>query len=328
MIRVLGPRKCRQYISPTPNPDLQKLIYETQFEFCKPCQTAQDPKAVAGIINELQAKIPLGCLGDYAILCPQANLVGVTEAGTESYAGERGVGAIFLSADLPPSLNLRDMLAHEVTHSIIIQLLRGQEPAFFALTGLPKGDSSGIWTQRPNEVMTEYLCLALFEQPLDPGMVGLYGQPAPYLVEMLRDWARNLIGDQAQNPVAIVEGYDIRLTIDSPEAAVNGVGQTLAVAPVIRSGRTFLPFRFLGEALGAIVTWNDVTRRAVYEQDGRVVQVEPGNSLAWVNGVPTTLDVVPYIEQDRTMAPLRFIAEAFGFDVAWQGETRSIHITK
>ena len=47
----------------------------------------------------------------------------------------------------------------------------------------------------------------------------------------------------------------IILTIDNPSAYINGKKATLDVPPVIRGGRTFVPLRFIGEAIGCTVEW-------------------------------------------------------------------------
>lgn len=48
----------------------------------------------------------------------------------------------------------------------------------------------------------------------------------------------------------------IVLTIGQKTAQVGGESRILDVAPSLIAGRTFLPLRFVGESLGANVTWN------------------------------------------------------------------------
>ncbi|MCE5223591.1 hypothetical protein LLG10_05300 [bacterium] len=50
-------------------------------------------------------------------------------------------------------------------------------------------------------------------------------------------------------------GLQIILTVDSPSAYINGKKTTLEIPPVIRSGRTFVPLRFIGETIGCTVEW-------------------------------------------------------------------------
>lgn len=53
-----------------------------------------------------------------------------------------------------------------------------------------------------------------------------------------------------------------------------------------------------------------------------------GNGSATVDGVSTELDSAPVIINDRTMVPLRFISENFGFNVDWDGNTQTVTINK
>lgn len=57
-----------------------------------------------------------------------------------------------------------------------------------------------------------------------------------------------------------------------------------------------------------------------------VLQVD--NPVAMVNGVPHQLDVAPFIDQGRTLVPLRFIGEQLGADIAWDGVERRVAYTR
>lgn len=59
---------------------------------------------------------------------------------------------------------------------------------------------------------------------------------------------------------AVREGTTIELRIGSRQAFVSGRPVTLDVPPMIVRGRTMVPLRFVGEALGAQVDWDAATR--------------------------------------------------------------------
>lgn len=67
-------------------------------------------------------------------------------------------------------------------------------------------------------------------------------------------------GDQRQI-AATVPGREVVMTIDDPQALVNGVPVLLDVAPIIRADRTLIPLRFLSEALSAEVAYSAPDRR-------------------------------------------------------------------
>jgi hypothetical protein len=90
---------------------------------------------------------------------------------------------------------------------------------------------------------------------------------------------------------------------------------------------TFVPLRFIGEALGSSVQWNDALKVVFLERGTRQLQLTIGSKLAIVDGEIVELLEAPRIVNGRTMVPIRFISEAFGADVQWDPETRGVSIT-
>ena len=54
------------------------------------------------------------------------------------------------------------------------------------------------------------------------------------------------------------------------------------------------------------------------------VKVVIGQKAASIDGAPVTMDVAPVIKDGRTMVPVRFIGEAFGAAVSWDGAVRMV----
>ena len=59
-----------------------------------------------------------------------------------------------------------------------------------------------------------------------------------------------------------------------------------------------------------------------------VIKMQVGNFKATVDGKTVIMDVAPKIENQRTLVPLRFIAEAFGAEVEWDPKTQGITIVR
>ncbi len=57
------------------------------------------------------------------------------------------------------------------------------------------------------------------------------------------------------------------------------------------------------------------------------VKMTIGDTNGYVNGEAKALDAPPIIRQDRTMLPVRFVAESLGATVAWDGATSTATIT-
>jgi surface protein len=112
---------------------------------------------------------------------------------------------------------------------------------------------------------------------------------------------------------------------------INGVPLEMDVPPIVLHGRTLVPLRAIVEALGAEVEWlhGEVV---ISLPDGTVIFTEIGNDLIVVHRPDNTydfffVDVPPLLYQDRTMLPVRILAEIAGFEVDWDNDTRSVIIT-
>ncbi|SFH80280.1 Copper amine oxidase N-terminal domain-containing protein [Tindallia magadiensis] len=59
--------------------------------------------------------------------------------------------------------------------------------------------------------------------------------------------------------------------------------------------------------------------------ESTTIQLHPNNTTATINGEEVILDVAPYLSDDnRTLTPLRFIAEALGAEVTWDPVSSSV----
>ena len=96
--------------------------------------------------------------------------------------------------------------------------------------------------------------------------------------------------------------------------------------PIIQNERTLVPIRFVAEALGYDVDWNEKDNTAVID-DGKIV-LYIGTNKAKINGKSVTLDVASTVVRDRTMVPLRVIAETLDCSVDWIGETKTVLINQ
>jgi len=78
---------------------------------------------------------------------------------------------------------------------------------------------------------------------------------------------------------------------------------------------------------GAKVDWDGDTETVTGTKDSTIVILAIGSTSPTINGEVVTIDQPGVIVDGRTLAPLRFVAEAFGGDVAWDGDTQTASIT-
>lgn len=115
--------------------------------------------------------------------------------------------------------------------------------------------------------------------------------------------------------------------------AANGVtikvdGKTLStdVEPEIESGRTLVPIRFIAEALGAKVTWDNSNKQVNILSSDKDITLKIESNTAKVNNKSVTLDVPAKIKSGRTLIPLRFVSENLGAEVNWVSSTKTVTV--
>lgn len=98
--------------------------------------------------------------------------------------------------------------------------------------------------------------------------------------------------------------------------------------PVINDARVYLPFRSLFETLGAEVEWDQSSGIISAVKDGREVEFI-GNQPSVVIKENNTSRIVntsaaPYIENGKTMIPVRFAGEALGYNIGWDSTNKTV----
>jgi hypothetical protein len=98
-------------------------------------------------------------------------------------------------------------------------------------------------------------------------------------------------------------------------------------APMISNSRTFVPVRFLGNALGVNdndIVWDNNSRTATLKGMNEL-KLTIGRKTITVNNKETTIDVAPMVvAPGRTMLPARYVAEGLGFTVDWDDQNRLV----
>lgn len=131
---------------------------------------------------------------------------------------------------------------------------------------------------------------------------------------------------------AAEDDFVMTLQIGNPMMYVNGVEKEidpgLGTTPLLIDDRTMLPIRAVVEELGGAVIWDEETQTVLLAYQNDIIALAIGNSTAFLNEQPVVLDAVPVLINDRTMLPIRFIAEGFHFNVEWNDEEQIVTIRK
>ncbi|HEY4439145.1 MAG TPA: copper amine oxidase N-terminal domain-containing protein [Candidatus Elarobacter sp.] len=105
---------------------------------------------------------------------------------------------------------------------------------------------------------------------------------------------------------------------------VNGSTINLNPPPTERAGRVFVPLRGVFENLGATVVYANGTINA--SGRGHTVSLHIGSTQATVDGQQQNLDVAPFIIGASTYVPLRFVSQALGATVNYDGNNNVVAI--
>lgn len=124
--------------------------------------------------------------------------------------------------------------------------------------------------------------------------------------------------------------------LHTAQVDVNGSLVETPFVPYIFKGRTFVPIREITESMGARVEWDQKTKSATISLDNQKVQLKIDSQIVYVNGdkqniqAENTPKFAKYSRpsaETKTMVPLRFLSEAFGFDVQWDQSDRKVTIS-
>ncbi|WP_025027117.1 stalk domain-containing protein [Caldalkalibacillus mannanilyticus] len=95
---------------------------------------------------------------------------------------------------------------------------------------------------------------------------------------------------------------------------------------IIKNNSTMVPLRAIFEELGATIEWNAAEKTVVAVKDDRHISLKIGDSTAMINGEKIQLSTPAQIIGGRTLVPLRFVSEALGAKVSWDGATKTVYI--
>lgn len=137
---------------------------------------------------------------------------------------------------------------------------------------------------------------------------------------------------------AMIQKYDsddyfatMSVTIGEPNLVIDGVEIPIddsGSVAYVENGRTMMPVRGIAEAIGAEVDYDGDSRIVTVENEDTMIAMRIGDNEMEVNGQPVMLLTAPEIKEDRTMLPVRDVAEALDCEVEWQQETQTATFTR
>ncbi len=129
---------------------------------------------------------------------------------------------------------------------------------------------------------------------------------------------------------APIRRAEAAVSFDTPICLrVNDIYLKMDTEPFLYKGTTFVPIRFVSEALGADeVSWDAAKKTAVLRDGGTTIRLPVGKKLAYINGTQISVGESVRLVNDRTYVPVRFVAENLDCKVFWDSASYTVEIEK
>lgn len=119
----------------------------------------------------------------------------------------------------------------------------------------------------------------------------------------------------------------IKMKINDVNYSINGEGKKMDAKPFIKNDRTLVPLRFIVEAIGGEVNWDNDNRLVTVNSKGKTIELPIDSRTIKIDGKDVNIDQAAIIKGDRTFVPIRFIAENLDMVVNYINDTREIEIS-
>ncbi len=137
-------------------------------------------------------------------------------------------------------------------------------------------------------------------------------------------WVYALQTPGAPAPAA---GATVRFLVGQSSYYAGDRPVAMDAAPFISGGRLLAPVRYLADALGAQTVWDGASQTVTISKGGVVVELVIGSTSLLVNNVSEQMDAAPVITGGRTYLPARYVAEAMGYQVAWDASSGTVTLS-
>lgn len=132
------------------------------------------------------------------------------------------------------------------------------------------------------------------------------------------------IGQAASNKTILVSMNGANVSVTQVPIIMDGQVINTEFPSFVHTNRTLVPVRFVSEHYGAKVGWDQKTQTAIVTYGDKEGRFTLDSNIAIINGEKRILDkyAIPRLatfknESPRTMIPLAFMTDIFGYEVGW-----------
>ena len=113
------------------------------------------------------------------------------------------------------------------------------------------------------------------------------------------------------------------------KVTIDGVGMTFTDNlgyPMEYNDRVMLPLRQVFGAFGWSPTYDETTGTVMAFKDKSYIAMQIGSLNYFINGKTFPFDTAPIIVNDRTLVPIRIVAESLDYNVTWDDANKTVII--
>ncbi len=121
-------------------------------------------------------------------------------------------------------------------------------------------------------------------------------------------------------------GFETYLAGDNVMIYINGSKKTYKPEPFLKDERVMVPVRDVCGDLGADIDWNGDTYTVKIIREDNVITFDIGDKRVLINNRSIEMDLPAELINGTTFVPVRFISEALGYNVIWDGVMRMVII--
>lgn len=118
----------------------------------------------------------------------------------------------------------------------------------------------------------------------------------------------------------------ILLYVDKKDAFINKNQIELESPATIIKDKMFVPAKFLGDAMGFNVQWNEATRTIQMTPPGYLISMDIDHKIITINGIDTSFDSVAAIVNGKLLVKLTWVADYMGAHYTYNDELRRVDI--
>ncbi|MUG71350.1 MULTISPECIES: copper amine oxidase N-terminal domain-containing protein [Paenibacillus] len=131
--------------------------------------------------------------------------------------------------------------------------------------------------------------------------------------------------DKKESSVSSGTTY-VLLYLNKAEAFLNGEQVTLDAPATIIKDKMFVPAKFLGDAFGMKVEWNEQTRMIEMETPNAQILLDSDNKSVWINGYWMRFEDAAAIVNGRLMVKLTWLADYMGARYTYNDELKRVEV--